>query len=248
MSSKVITVAVLFASNSGMGDVGRFAAMHGLKVGPSLKIRPVALEWGTPDPKIEADVTDGAASGNERLKAAFNGVDIAQLDCTRADIKEQLMKELEGVDSVVACVGNRQPSMPRWCEAGSRIIHDAMKAKEISRLVIISSVGIGEDFMPVGCFTLFWSLLLHTAFRDARRDLTAMEKFVTGTDLDYLVVKPMGLTPSEPPTGSHHIITKKGSGTFNSISVAKEDVGAFMLKEAREPSIHRTCVTIGRAN
>ncbi len=57
-----------------MGDVGRFAAMHGLKpeAGPGLKIRPVALEWATPDPKIEADVTDGAASSgnlnlNERL-------------------------------------------------------------------------------------------------------------------------------------------------------------------------------------
>ena len=138
--------------------------------------------------------------------------------------------------------------MARWCESGAIAVMGAMKNKGLQRLVMLSSFGIGEKHLPTSAFTIFWQFLLSTAFRSTKKDLVAMEKAVMDSNLDYLLVRPMGLTPEEPPKGKWHLLTGPGQGKFKSISVSKEDVAAFMLKECREPTIHRAGVTIGCSN
>ena len=109
----VVTVAVLFASKSGMGDVGKFVTMHGLN-NAQYKIKPICIEHGAQDPgaHLVADVTGPAAAGNDRLKSALEGTAVTQLDCSTLDFQSKLEAELEGADAVCACIGNRQVSLP----------------------------------------------------------------------------------------------------------------------------------------
>jgi hypothetical protein len=81
--------------------------------------------------------------------------------------------------------------------------------------------------------------------RSALFDLRAAEKVVTGSDADYLLVRPVGLTPDEPECGHWKLLTKRRSGSLK-ISIAKGDVARYMLSEAVNPILSRTAVTIGQ--
>ena len=90
---------------------------------------------------------------------------------------------------------------------------------------------------------LFAALLL-TATKSARRDLNAAEDAVRASDLDYLIVRPTGLTPTAQPTGAWKLRSCKADGPVD-IEIPKEDVAQFMLQEALAPTLHRAAVTIG---
>mmetsp|Transcript_7891 Transcript_7891/g.15465 ORF Transcript_7891/g.15465 Transcript_7891/m.15465 type:complete len:438 (-) Transcript_7891:1228-2541(-) len=179
-----------------------------------------------------------------------------------------LVEALRGVDAVVACLGNRQPSMARWCTRGATRVLSAMQANKVPRLVILSSMGIGEDYTPLryrlSPIRFLWNTLLRTLYRSARKDLVEMERRVVeaassatnatadddGYRLDYLIVRPVGLTPEEPPVGRWDLLASpedgmKGGGLGLAVSVAKADVAAFLLSEAVNPTLHNRGVTIG---
>ncbi|KAJ1475631.1 hypothetical protein T484DRAFT_3160354 [Baffinella frigidus] len=73
-------------------------------------------------------------------------------------------------------------------------------------------MGIGDDFLPLSGIKVFWGCLLATCFRSSQTDLTRMEAVVEESGLDYLLVRPMGIDPSEKPTGSFQLIKKSGEG------------------------------------
>mmetsp|Transcript_20662 Transcript_20662/g.50021 ORF Transcript_20662/g.50021 Transcript_20662/m.50021 type:complete len:109 (+) Transcript_20662:561-887(+) len=106
-------------------------------------------------------------------------------------------------------------------------------------------MGIGDDFLPLSGIKVFWGCLLATCFRSSQTDLTRMEAVVEESGLDYLLVRPMGIDPSEKPTGSFQLIKKSGEGGLP-MTVSKEDVADFMLDEALLPTLHQAAVTIGK--
>lgn len=251
------TVAIIYATQGGMGDVGKFAilqASQAQKINPNLRFRAIAMsdeELEGTDLGISVDVTD------EKLKTevagAFDGLDVIKVNAD--DEKQQLGEALEGVDVVIACLGNRQPSMARWCHRGARSVVSAMEANNVPRLILLSSMGIGQDFTPLRNKRFWvrwlWNGLLRTLVRSAWKDLIAMEALVTASKLDYLLVRPVGLTPEEPPVDTWHLLTSpdddmQGGGPGLSISVAKADVASFLWAEAITPTFHGRGVTIGQ--
>lgn len=154
------------------------------------------------------------------------------------------------MDAVVACIGSRQPGSKfpelkaRWCKSGADIVSKAMAATGVQRLVLLSSFGINDDFTPFSAIKLLWSAMLNTSLRQSKKDLYAMEACVCATELDYVLVRGMGLTPEAPPTGKWKVLSARGQGRLG-ISIAKSDVAQFMLNEALEPSFHRQPVTVG---
>lgn len=80
--------------------------------------------------------------------------------------KEQLQAEFSGVDAVVVCIANRQPGTKqpelksRWAKSGIVVIEQAMQAAGVKRLVLLTSMGVYEDYLPrrsiwTVCITLF---------------------------------------------------------------------------------------------
>lgn len=186
---------------------------------------------------------------DEKLKAQLVA-DFVDISVTRVDLDGEsaattLESALLGTDAVVACVGNRQPGLERWAARGGSMVVDAMNKARVGRLVVLSSMGIGDDFMPRKGIRAFWGVLLATAFRGIRKDLTGLEAAVVASGVDsYLLVRAVGLTPDRSPCGEWKLLTEARDGEMD-ISVAKMDVARFMVNEAINPTLKNTAVTIG---
>jgi len=245
------TVAILYATRGGMGDVGKIAMMladRNEAFRSSCNVRPVALSMegsteGT-DKGLQVDVED------LQLKADIEKVldtmeeKIVKIDISKDSAEEEIGDAIESADAVISCLGNRQPKMERWCSLGTEKVVAAMKAKKIPRLVSLSSMGIGKDGLRTSLLTLFWRFLLHTFLRSARKDLMGLEETVRNSDLDFVLVRPVGLTPSEPPQGSCDRLLSKEDGNLQ-FMLSKSDAAAFLLGEALAPTTHGRAVTIG---
>jgi len=246
---KTKTVAILYATKGGMGDVGKFAlALARLEPPLSCNIRPVALSIegsseGT-DKGLDVDVEDQKEKEKiEKLLGTMED-DIIKIDVAKESAEAEIGDALDGVDAVISCLGNRQPQMERWCSMGTRKVVGAMKAKNIKRLVSLSSMGIGKDFLKTTPLTILWVVLLNTLLRSARKDLYAMEKEVRESELDYVLVRPVGLSPPQSTQGFCDRLLSKEDGTLK-FMLSKSDAAAFMLGEALDPTIHNKEVTIG---
>lgn len=238
-------VAIVWASKGGLGDVGKFAAMHAAAKGSEqLRFRAVAVSEDGQDTGIDATEVK-PAERLEKLQEILKDVEILKLNINSDDAEAQLAQTFQGCDSVIACPGSRQSGIARTCGIGARKVVAAMKTAEVKRLVVLSSMGIGDDYLPGSCIKYFWGFLLRVVWPSTRRDLQEMEAVVRNTDLDFLLVRPMGIDPAEPQRGSYALLTGRGQGALE-ITVAKEDVALFLLEEALEPKHSKTAVTIGK--
>lgn len=246
---KTKTVAILYATKGGMGDVGKFAlALSRLEPSLSCNVRPVALSIegsseGT-DKGLEVDVED--IKEKEKIEKLLGTMenDIIKIDVSKDSAEAEIGDALDGSDAVISCLGNRQPKMERWCSIGTSKAIGAMKAKNVKRLVSLSSMGIGKDFLKTTPLTLLWAFLLKTFLRSARKDLCAMEQVVRESDTDYVLVRPVGLSPPQQTLGICDKLLSKEDGTLK-FMLSKSDAAAFMLGEALNPTIHDKEVTIG---
>lgn len=246
-------MAVLYATQGGMGDVGKFAValareqQHGYRC----RVRVIALsvgegDGGTTDPgKYSVDVED--EDSRAHMEDFLTGIrdEIVEIDVASESAEQQISASLGGVDAVISCLGNRQPKMERWCALGTTKVLDAMKSTNVDRLVCLSSMGIGtDDFLKTTVLTCLWAFLLRTFLRSVRTDLTAMEEAVAASGLDYLLVRGVGLTPSERPRGScDALLSREDHGV--GFMLAKSDAAGFLLREALAPTLHGRAVTIG---
>jgi len=278
------TVAVLYATTGGMGDVGKFAValskqQRDLGLGEPFEVRAIAVSVGgdatrtgtatgigsnvEPDLGISLDVQD--ADVGSKTENILNDMrdEIVAVDVAAESAETEIGELLEGVDAVVSCLGDRQVELgTRWCALGTRKVIGAMTTKKVPRLVCLSSFGIGKDCMKSSFIKVAWGLMLRTSMRAVRRDLTAMETAVvegstssgssstssSSSDLDYLLVRPVGLTPSEPERGfCDRVLSKHDHGGRLHIFMSKVDAARFLLEEALAPTLHRRGVTIGYA-
>lgn len=248
------TVAILYATRGGMGDVGKFAISLATRgdmgdVGKfDINFRPIAISIensseGT-DKGFEVDVEDLQLKEKTEKLLGTMEESILKIDVSKDSAEEDIGNALEGVHAVISCLGNRQPGMERWCSLGTRKVVGAMKTKNIQRLVSLSSMGIGNDLLKTTPLTLLWAFLLRTLLRSVRKDLNELEREVRESNLDYVLVRPVGLTPSEPPQGSCDQLLSKSDRTLN-FMLSKSDAAAFMLQEALVPTIRGVAVTIG---
>jgi len=250
---KTKTIAILYATKGGMGDVGKFAmTLAGLDLDPSLScnILPIALsvEGSSEgaDKGLEVDVEDLTLKEQTKRRLRAIEGDILKIDVSKDSAEVEIGDALEGagVDAVISCLGNRELSMERWCSLGTRKVVGAMKTKNIQRLVSLSSMGIGKDFLKTTPLTILWKVMLGTVLRSARKDMYALESEVRESDLDFALVRPVGLAPSEPPRGSCNQLLSRDDGTLQ-FMLSKSDAAGFLLREALAPTLHGREVTIG---
>ena len=117
------------------------------------------------------------------------------------------------------------------------------------RLVVLSSFGIGDDFLPLSEVKISWWLILHTSHRNVRTDLVEMEATVTGspTTIDYALVRATGLCPLKPHREAVHVLRNSADTATIPLgmTVNQRDLARFMLDEAIDATVHRVAVTVG---
>lgn len=130
---------------------------------------------------------------------------------------------LAGADAVFVSLGNTPGNPDMIVSQGTAVIVAAMQAAGIRRLVVISSLGVGDskDQVP-----FFFKALMSTVLRGAFQDKEAQEKLVRASNLDWTIIRPGGLTDG-PATGHYR------AGLDGSIGgqVARADVAAFALSQ-----------------
>jgi putative NADH-flavin reductase len=242
---KMKTVAIFYATKGGMGDVGKFAIALAQEREPKLNVRAIALSIEESEGKdIGSDVDVTYSDSREKMEKILTTTEILKIDVADESAEMKIREALEDVDAVVTCLGNREPKMERWCSLGTRKVINAMKAKNVKRLVCLSSMGIGKDYLKTSPILVLWSFLLSTVLRSVRKDLKDLEKAVCESDLDFALVRPVGLSPTEEPQGYCDHLLSRDDGNLK-IGLAKSDAASFMLNEALHPTIHGRDVTIG---
>lgn len=157
-------------------------------------------------------------------------------------------RAVAGQDAVVVSLGNsqnpfalllgaRRTTPADVCEVGTRNVIAAMKAASVSRLVCVSSFGVG-DTRPL--LPLAWKLVFRLLLREQMADKERQELLVKASGLDWTLVQPVGLTDT-PAAGSW---LASPTGERRNPTISRVDVAEFIVQELAGPGRLRETITI----
>jgi len=139
-----------------------------------------------------------------------------------------------GVAFALSGAGNHEPGV-------ANVIH-AMAEHGVRRLSAVSAAG---TFARTDrALSLGYRALVATALRSTYDDLEAMEMRIMASDLDWTIVRPVGLT-DDPASGDYRI-SLEGVLLPKATRISREDVAALGLKSLETDAYHRRAVVIAQ--
>lgn len=162
----------------------------------------------------------------EKLGAPRIGLTVRQGDPRSV---AELEKALPGHDAVLSAIG--PPGAGRSVIVGecARSTVAAMRAADVRRLLIVSAAVLFRDE------GILFAVLRRTLLRNVAEDQTEMERVVTGSGLDWTIVRPPRLTNG--PLTRHYQIEDNRMPRPR-LAVSRADVAHFLLDEV-ERGAHR---------
>jgi putative NADH-flavin reductase len=149
-----------------------------------------------------------------------------------------LARVVPGHDAIVSTLGRRAFKSANLMQNAMRALVPAMERAGVRRLVVMSSLGVGETLRDVPLIPrLMYRLFLTDLFADKK----AAEDYLRGTALDWTFVYPVQLTDG-PRTGRYRVGERFDLSGMPKVSRA--DVADFMLKELRERAYVRKTAVI----
>lgn len=142
---------------------------------------------------------------------------------------ESVNKTVLGTDAVLSCLGQGRNLLrnTRVCSVGTRLIVDVMKEQGARRLVVESAFGAGGSLtLASGLERLLFATLLWAPYEDKN----LMEPEVTGSLLDWTIMRPTMLTNGEH-TGRYAVTLGRRPEAQR---VSRADVAAAMLRAVEE--------------
>ncbi|MHA6524176.1 NAD(P)-dependent oxidoreductase [Tessaracoccus sp. G1721] len=164
-----------------------------------------------------------------------NGPDGARIIAGNATEPEVCAEAVTGADAVVITVGAAK-GIRHQRAAVTRTVIDAMRRAGVRRLVVQSSVGAGGSASQLpGVLRYITPVVLGGPLADHNEQ----EAAVTGSGLDWTVVRPTGLTDKAPQGSWLALETTSGQKLLG--TVPRADLAAFMLEVLGDDA------TIGKA-
>ena len=158
--------------------------------------------------------------------------------------------DVRDLDAVMDAVEWQQAvafALSRGAEAGTdiheagiaNVIH-AMAEHLVSRLAAVSAAGTfaRKDKR----LSLAYRALMTTTMRSVYDDLEAMEMRIMSSDLDWAIVRPVGLT-DDPPTGQYRV-SLDGTILDKSGRISRADVASLVVKALETDTYVRRTVVI----
>lgn len=128
-----------------------------------------------------------------------------------------------GAECVVMSLGKTADNPVDVCSRGTRNVVEAMKEAGRRRLIVVTSMGVGDSRDQV---SLGFRLVMMTALKAVMADKEAQERIVRESGLDWTLVRPGGLLDT-PATGQYvHGLDKK----ITAGRISRADVAAFILQ------------------
>ena len=144
----------------------------------------------------------------------------------------------EGQDVVICSLGLTTDNPDDLCTQGTKLIMAAMKEKGIRRLIVVTALGTADSYDQV---SFFFKGIIATVLKKAYTDKNTQEAAVRASDLDWIIVRPGGLS-DQPANGKYHFGTDKSIRGDNQVSRA--DVADFILKQLTSTEFVRQAVGI----
>lgn len=137
---------------------------------------------------------------------------------------EDVARCVTGATAVVCSLGSTSQNPDNVVSEGTGHIIKAMQTAGVKRLVVVTSIGVGDskDQVPMA-----FKLLMKTVLKAAMADKENQEALVRASGLDWVIVRPGGLTDG-PRTGNYTAGTQK---SIKAGQVARADVAEFVLKQ-----------------
>jgi len=160
-------------------------------------------------------------SGGDNAGKDFNDPNLTVIggDVTKAADVAKVFDAAD-VDGVVVALGGKTKDVgDTMCTDGTQNVCDAMKAKGVKRVSVVSSIGVGDSIDQA---PFFFRILMATAMKKIFLDKNAQEDAVKSSDLEFCLVRPGGLNV-EPPTGIVNVIDGEAG------SISRADVARFCL-------------------
>lgn len=183
-----------------------------------------ALEQGH---EVSAFVRDPAALEltNPRLSAIQGDV----LDFSAVE------EAVSGSDAVLSAIGTPMTTHNNVRSQGTRNIVTAMEETGVSRLVSLSSMGIGDSRHMLPKFYKFFlvPLLLRQGFADHE----LQERFVRDSEIDWVIVRPGAYTNGSKTGEYRHGLSDTGEKLKTKVSRA--DVADFMITQLTDETYLR---------
>lgn len=145
---------------------------------------------------------------------------------------EPVVKTVANTDAVVCLLG-RTPNNPQdVVSRGTDHILQAMEDEDVSRLVVLTSMGLGSS---VTALPWYVRIVNATVLQTLMADKARQEELVMQSELDWTIVRPGGLT-EEPRTGEYvHGVDIDATAR----PISRGDVADFLLKVLHNDSYIR---------
>jgi hypothetical protein len=244
--SEPITLLIIYSSGD-LGDVGRHAIAAALEFPPTIVRQVRALSTN-----IKALEKRQWKCGCEEQHSVTESdrLQLIQADCTTVNLDQYM----EGVSAVVSCLGNRRPFHDDCvAKLGTQgIVQAVLRQRVTPRFVMLSSVGIAEDWPPMEwCregqrLQGFFRTICWMQYQDlSGAELAIQQGAQTNEDFNFLIVRSVILDETTRPVGGWYVQVAKHKDHPPCLDLAKMDCARFMVEEAITPSIRRRAVVLG---
>ena len=140
-------------------------------------------------------------------------------DVTKLEDVQKVFDEAD-IDGVIIGLGGKTSDVgDTMLTDGTSNIIQVMKNKGVSRMSVVSSIGVGdsENQAPFA-----FKILMYTVMKKIFNDKNNQEEAIVKSGLDYCIVRPGGLTV-EAPTGVINVIDGEAG------SITRADVASFCI-------------------
>ncbi len=134
-------------------------------------------------------------------------------------------KVVAGQDAIINSLGGTKNNPDNVCTIGTRHIIGMMKNFGVKRLLTVTALGVGDSRKQV---PFVFKMLMKTILRKAYADKEKQEQAIRASGLEWLIVRPGGLT-DEPKSGKWAVI--KSGDSAPSSRISRADVAAFLLAQ-----------------
>jgi putative NADH-flavin reductase len=142
---------------------------------------------------------------------------------------------ISGKDAVLSALGVRKLGRNTILSEGTKNIITAMKKCGVKRFVCMTSLGVGDSKGQTAWF--FDKIIQPFVLRNIFNDKEVQERLVMDSELDWIIVRPAGLT-NGPRTGAYKHWVGEPKAPITS-RISRADVADFMLKQLTDDTYLR---------
>lgn len=140
-------------------------------------------------------------------------------------------KTLDGSDVAISTLGNFNRKRNTQVSGAMRIIVRAMEDAGPNRLVVVTTIGVGDSYKPLKSF-IFKHLVIGLLAKNIWKDRERQEAVIAASSLDWTIARP-GALKDTAHTGMYQVVDG-GAAQPNKIIISRADVADFCLKAAQD--------------